>query len=139
MKKTLRILALAMVTVILTLALVSCGGPNADPDKAEDALKENDYKTTNDDTLGPAGLKLVGIDNVDCVVTGTAKIDGEYEHVTIWYFDEAEDADKAWDKAEEYADKEQDEDEEAKDSKWVVKKSGKMIYFGTENAIKAAK
>ena len=41
MKKTIKLIALAMAAVILCLALASCGGPNADPDKALAALKDN--------------------------------------------------------------------------------------------------
>ncbi len=137
MKNTLRLLALAMVTVILCLALASCGGPNADPDKALKALKDNDIAAIKDDTLTPAALALVGIKNVDCVVSGTGKIDDEVEHVTIIYFEEAEDANDAWEKTQEYAEDKKDKDVE--DSDWVCKKSGKMIYYGTKNGIKAAK
>ena len=53
------------------------------------------------------------------------------------YFEEAADANDSWDKIQEYADKNKDDD--AKDSEWVCKKSGKMIYFGTKNAVAAAK
>ncbi len=138
MKKSVRILALALVAVMLCLTLTSCGGPNADPDKALEGLKEGGIKiAAKDTTIIPAALKLAGIDGVDCVVSGTGKIDDEYAHLTIIYFEEAKDAKESWEKAQEYADKEKDD--EAKDSEWVVKKSGKMIYYGTKNAVSAAK
>ena len=41
MKNILKVAAIAMVTVMLCLTLASCGGPNADPDDALAALKEN--------------------------------------------------------------------------------------------------
>ncbi len=138
MKKTLRILAVAMVAVVLCLALVSCGGPNADPDAALDALKENDYKATKDDLIAPGVLKLLDIDDVDCVVSGSAEIDDEYETVTIIYFDNAEDAEAEWEDALDYAEDQQDLADIADDN-WVCKKSGNMIYFGTKNGVKAAK
>ncbi len=138
MKKTLRILALAMVTVILTLALVSCGGPNADPDKAVEALKKNGIVLAGKDTkLLPPTFEALGADGIDCVVSGTGKIDDEFATITIIYFDEAADAKDAMEKIEDYAEK--NKDDEAKDSEWVFKQSGKMIWFGTKAAIKAAK
>lgn len=137
MKKTLRILALTLVTVMLCLTLASCGGPNADPDKAVAALKENGVTWAVKDEYGvPAALKLAGVDGVDCVVTGTGKIDDKYAHVTVIYFDEAEDAKEAYEKVEKYAETYK---KDAEDSDWVFKKSGKTIYFGTKDAIKAAK
>lgn len=136
MKKALGILALAMATVVLCLALVSCGGPNADPDDALEALKKNGVNFAGKDTIIiPTALKLAGVDGIDSVVSGTGKIEDEYAHITIIYFDEKEDANDAWKKVEEYADKQKDK--EATD--WICKKSGKMIYYGTKNAIKAAK
>ena len=138
MKKTLRIVAIAMVAVMLCLSLASCGGPNADPDKALEALEDNGVKwAVKDDTIIPAGLAVLGIEGVDCVVTGTGKIDDEYAYITIIYFEEAEDAKNEWEDVQEYAEEEKDDD--AKDSEWVCKKSGKMIYFGTKNAVAAAK
>ena len=138
MKKTVRFVALAMVALMLCLALASCGGPNADPDKALASLKENGVNwAAKDDTILPITLKAIGIDGVDCVVSGTGKIEDEYAHITIIYFDETEDANEEWEDVQKYADKEKDD--EAEDSNWVCKKSGKMIYFGTKNAVAAAK
>ena len=136
MKKALRILALAMVSVMLCMTLVSCGGPNADPDKALEALKENGVTWAVKDDIGaPALLKVGGVNGVDCVVSGTGKIDGEFAHITIIYFDEADDAKDAFEKVEELANKDK---KDAEDSDWVFKKSGKMIYYGTKDAVKAA-
>ncbi len=137
MKKTLRILSVAMVTIMLALTLVSCGGPNADPDKALEALKENGVEWAGKETIIiPGLLKIAGVSGVDCVVSGTGEIDGEYEHITIVYFDESSDAKDAFEKVEDIA---EDYKGKAEDSDWVVKRSGKMIYWGTKDAIKAAK
>lgn len=137
MKKTIRLIAVAMVAVMLCLSLASCGGPNADPDKALEALKDNGITlAAKDTTIVPLALKLLGVDGIDCVVSGTGKIDDAYAHATVIYFDEAEDANDAWEKVEEYANKQKDD--EAGDD-WVCKKSGKMIYYGTKAGIKAAK
>ena len=139
MKKALRILSLAMVVIVMTLALVSCSlfGPNADPDKALEALKEEKgLVAAEDKVLIPLGLKVLGVDGIDTVISATGKIDDEYAHVTIVYFDEAEDAKEAWETVEKYAGDNKDKD--AGDD-WVCKQSGKMIYWGTKAAISAAK
>ena len=137
MKKTIRILALAMVTVMLCLTLASCGGPNADPDKAVEALKDNGINWAGKDTtIIPGLLKLAGVDDVDCVVSGTGKIDDKYAHITVIYFEDAKAATEAMENVEKYAN---DDKKEAEESDWVFKKSGKMIYYGTKDAVKAAK
>lgn len=137
MKKTLRIFAVAIVTIILALTLVSCGGPNADPDKALEALKENGVEwVVKDTTIIPGLLKIAGVSGVDTVLSGTDKIDGEYAHITVVYFKESDDAKEAFEKIEDLAD---DDKGDAEDSEWVFERSGKMIYWGTKNAVKAAK
>ena len=137
MKNTLRILAVAMVAVMLCLTLASCGGPNPDPDKALESLKENGVTFAGKDTLIiPTALKIAGVDGISSVVSGTGKIDDKYAHITIIYFEEAEDAKNAFEKVEDYANKNKGD---AEDSDWVFKKSGKMIYYGTKDAVKAAK
>ena len=138
MKNVLRFAAVAMVAIMLCLTLASCGGPNADPDDALAALKENGVTwAAKDNTVLPGVYKLLGVDNVECVVSGTGKIDGEYAHVTIIYFEEKDDANDAWEKIQkESEDDKKDADE---DAEWVCKKSGKMIYYGTKEAINAAK
>ena len=132
MKKSIRLLALAMLTVMLCLTLASCGGPNADPDKALENLKENGLPLS---VKVPNIVSGLGVDGVDCVVTGTGKIDDEYAHITIIYFEDSASAKDAWEDVQKFADDEKGND--AKD--WVCKKSGKMIYFGTKAAVKAAK
>jgi hypothetical protein len=76
----------------------------------------------------------LGVDGIDDVVTGSAVIDDKFEHVTIIYFDEVDDANDAWDEVKEYAEK---EDKKEEDSDWTINKFGKMIWYGTEAAIKA--
>ena len=138
MKNVLRFAAVAMVAIMLCLTLASCGGPNADPDDALAALKENGVTwAAKDNTVLPGVYKLLGVDDVECIVSGTGKIDGEYAHVTIIYFEEKDDANDAWEKIQkESEDDKKDADE---DAEWVCKKSGKMIYYGTKEAINAAK
>ena len=132
MKKSIvRILALSLVAVMMCVVLVSCGGPNSDPEKALDSLKENEYAAAEDKLLIPAALRLLGVKDIDTVITGTNK-DGE--HVTIIYFEDNAAANDAWEDVQEYFEETSDED-----SNWTIKKSGAMTYWGTSAGIKAAK
>ena len=134
MKKTIKLIALALVLTLSILTLASCIPPNFDPDKAIDALKDEDYKAAHDDTVLPLVFKLMGVDGIDDVVTGTKIVDDKLEHVTIIYFEDADAAKEAWEDVKEYAEK---EDKKEEDSDWTIAKFGKMIWYGTENAIKA--
>ena len=128
MKSTfLKVSALALVLVLLCVSLASCGAPASDPDKAVKALEKNGYTVAKlDSSLTLAAITLAGIKDVDCVVTG---VKGTDNAISIFYFDSAKKADDALEKIKAYAG----------DSKDSVKKSGKMVYFGTDDAIKAAK
>ena len=138
MKKSVRIFAFAMVAIMLCLAFASCGGPNADPEKALDALKKNGVEwAVKDDTVQPAIYRAAGINGVKTVVSGTGEIDGNLAHITILYFENSNYANEEWENIQKYADEKKKDGVE--DSEWVCKKSGKMIYFGTKNAIEAAK
>ena len=136
MKKVLSVVCLLALTVCCLFAFVSCGAPNSNPDEAKAALEKNGLNATKDTIAQPLVLKGLGVDDVDCVVSAIGKIDDKYAYVYIVYFEEADDAEEAWDNVKEYAEKQKGE---AEDSEWVCDKSGKMIYFGTKNAIKAAK
>ena len=140
MKKFVRILCLALVSVLLCTAFVSCGAPKKDPLKADAALEKEGYTTLKLATdIELLVLKGTGIDDVSCLVTGTKIVekDGEkkIEHVTIFYFEEVEDAKEAMLKVDSYADKDENKDE----SDWISpKRSGNIIYYGTKNGVKAA-
>ena len=137
MKTTLRFTALLAIIAIICATFVSCGAPDSDPSKAVKKLKENNVNWAFVDDYGlPLSLKLFGVEGVDTTVTGTGKIDDKYAHITIVYFHEAKDAKTAYEKVEKYSQKNKGE---ADDSEWIVKRSGKMVYFGTKEAIKAAK
>jgi hypothetical protein len=135
MKNALKIVALALVLVTMVAALASCGGPAKDPADAEKALKDNGYTVVKSDNLATAALALAGVKDVESVVSGSATIDDKFETVTIFYFEDKDAANEAWEDAQKYADEKKDD----KSEDWVVKKSGAMIYFGTPNAVKAAK
>ncbi len=136
MKKSIvKILTLALVAVMMCAVLVSCAAPASNPDDAEKALKDNGYTVVRIDNsgIGAIGLAVftaVGIEDIETVITGT---DGD-EAITIFYFEDAEAANEQWEDVQEWSADEKDED-----SDWVLKKSGKMIYAGTKEAVKAAK
>ena len=138
MKKSVKVLAFVLTFVVLALALTACA-PNSNPDKAVSALKKKEYTAAQDTLVVPAAVKLLTGKNVTSFVSGTKTVenkDGEKktETVGIVYFESKADANDAWEKMQDYA-KDQNKD---KDTDWQVKKSGKMIYWGTKAAINAA-
>ena len=133
MKKTIKLIALALVLTLSVLTLASCIPPNMDPDKAIDALKEDGYRAVHDDTVLPLAFKLMGVDGIDDIVTATKVVDDKLEHVTIIYFEDADAAKAAWEDVKEYA----EENKNDEDSDWTIAKFNNMIWYGTEAAIKA--
>jgi hypothetical protein len=134
MKKSIRIIALALVAVMMCVTLVACA-PAKDPADAKAALEDAGYVVTKLDNEGLgklafAAFELAGIEGAKNVVSATK--DGE--HITIFYFEDNAAANAEWEDVQEYATGEKDEE-----SDWVCKKSGNMIYFGTSAAVKAAK
>ena len=140
MKKFVKILSLSLVAVMLLATLASCA-PASDPDKAVEALKAEGYTALRDTDGIPTIFKLAGY-SLDVVVTGTKTTkdkDGKktVESVTIFYFANKEDAEKAYEKVK---DEEKDSKKDSEESNWVsATKSGKMVYFGTKQAIKDAR
>ena len=137
MKTFVRALSLTLVAVMLCAVLASCGGPAKDPADAVAALKENGYVAAEDKVAIPTALKLLGVNGVKSVVSGSATVEEKFQTVTIVYFDDKDAAKTAMEKLEKYASDEKDD--KVEESDWVVKQSGAMIYFGTKAAVKAAK
>lgn len=134
MKKMVKIIALAMVAVMLMLTLASCGAkPSSDPAKAKEKLEKEGYKVAlveNEDVL-----KLSGLDGLVASLTamkGDSKEDAQ--GVSIYYFKDADSAKKA----------EENEfikaaiEEAKKEDDASTGRSGKMIWIGTKEAVKAA-
>lgn len=143
MKKFVRILALCLATLMLTVSFVACGAPAKDPDKAIKALEEEGYSAAKDANIVPGIFKIAGY-SLDAVVSASKLVtdkDGNksLEHVTIYYFADKENAKKAMAEVEKYA-QDDKEAEETADSNWIApKQSGSIIYYGTKAAVKAAK
>ena len=131
MKKFTKILALTLVLIMSVAMFASCAAPNKDPEKAKEALEDNDYTVQMID--GDLAGKLM--DGLEAYV---AAFDDDENAVFIYYFKDKDAANDAWDEIEEEI-KELEEEAKEEDVEIVSKKSGKMIYFGTKDAVKAAK
>lgn len=145
MKKQLTIIvALIAVVVVSALVLTACA-PNSDPVKAESALKSNGYDAVR--TTGyVSGIvsAIAGVENnIDGTVTGTKTVEdkdgnSKTEYVFIIYYKTADAAKAAWEDMKDDSDKEKKE-QKADDSDWESGRSGKLIYWGTKAAVKAAR
>ena len=124
MKKFSSVISLVLVAAMLCVSLVSCGGPAKDPADAKAALEENGYLVVKVDTA------ILLPDDVEATVLGTT----DENYILITYYETSDAAEAAWEKAQEDAKELEDEYENI-----VCKKSGKMIYIGTEQAVKDAK
>jgi hypothetical protein len=126
-KSIIKVLSFALVAVMMCAVLVSCGGPNKDPKKAEEALKEAgyevDYYEVND-----GGIKVV-----------IAAVKGE-DSIQITYCEDKDTATKAYEQTKEAYDKlKADAEAAGEEFDYVVKQSGTMVYSGTNQAVKDAK
>ena len=131
MKKIISSVLVCVLLIGTMLVLASCGGPNSDPKKAEAALKDAGYVVVLNDGSALGGLGGLALpDGVEATIFATK--DGEY--LAISYYEDADALKDAWDEAKEEAEKLEDKYEGI-----VCKKSGKMIYIGTADAVKAAK
>ena len=127
MKKSIvKVLSFALVAVMVCAILVSCGGPNKDPKKAEAALKEAGYTVSLVEFEEPTD---------DGMVATLTAYKGLTDMVTIVYYETKADAKAAFADAE----KEAEAMKELLGDEFVLKQSGKMVYMGTKTAIKAAK
>lgn len=121
MKKIISGVLLFAILAISALALVSCGAPNKDPEKAAQALKDEGYTVSNMTKDG------VG------VITAT-KLNDTKKSITIIYC-----SDDDFDDEYEYLKKKWDDKKDNDDyADYEFGKSGKMVYLGHKDAIKAA-
>ena len=120
-KKILSVVAVIALAAILAVALVAC--IPSDPDKAAANLKEEGYVSI------PLGASL---GNVDDMVFATKGDEG----IIILYFKESADAKEFYESDEAKSLKEEFFDE---NESLVFKRQGKIVYIGTEAAVKAAR
>ena len=135
MKKFAKIMAVALVAVMALAALVACG-PASDPKKAAKALEDKKYVVSAVIGADSSAKQLVldgmakgvGLEAGDIIATVTAT-NGD-EGISITYFKNASAAKTFWDK---------NKDSIEKKDGWVTKRSGSIIYTGTEQAVKDAR
>ncbi|MBO4540050.1 MAG: hypothetical protein J5781_07200 [Clostridia bacterium] len=147
MKKRIMIITSVVALALVCALLFAACAPAADPDTAKKNLKDDGYSATvydGDSLIVGGALSLFGINNVNKVLIGSKYADDSFEFLTVLYFDSSKDANEAVDKVKEYAkDKEKQEEKGQKKDEgsveWVFGKSGKMIWFGTKAAVKAAR
>ena len=130
-------LIVAIVTLVAVCAMVLCAcAPAGTADKAVAALDKHGYSASVDKNIIPAALKLLGVDGIEAVVVGAKSTDDSDEAVTIVYFYKADQAKASYNTIKSYA---EGKDKNSKDSDWEFAQSGKMIWYGTKAAIKAAR
>lgn len=139
MKKAIRIFSLILAAVLLSLTLASCGAPNSDPDKAKAALEKNGYSVTKTNGYVSGIISAFrGEDNVidASLIASKTETDKDgnsrTESIMILYYKTEKAAKEAW---SDIKDNNSNED----NADWVIARSGKMIYSGTKNAVKAAR
>lgn len=125
MKKVLKLTLVVAVVAVMCVALVAC--IPSDYSKAVSNLKDEGYVTATDTVVIPTALKLAGVEGIETVITGTNGSDA----ITLIYFESSSAAKSAYDAVKEYFTN--------KDGETAVNRSGKVIYCGTDAAVKAAK
>ncbi len=130
MKKTLSIVALIALVAVLAVALVAC--IPSDPDKAVENLEAEGYEV---EKLDSDLLLTFAPDGCVAVVSAVKGITDLDDNITIYYFEDTDSAKAFYEEAKEAWDKLDDEDKEGIE----FKQSGKIVYSGTEAAVKAAK
>ena len=125
MKKILSAILACVLVLGCVFALASCGGPNKDPEAAKKALEDAGYTVR----LATEGL---GAD-LEAYLSAS-KVDGEnYERITIAYCANSSVASEQYDAAKESLEAAGDEAEG-----YTAGRSGKVVWMGTDAAIKAA-
>jgi len=131
MKRIISAVLVCILMVGCVFALASCGGPNKDPKKAAKALEDAEYTVNLVDGEAAKTLKC------EAMISAYNK-DGET--ITIMYYLEAADAKEAYNEAKDALKELEEAAKEADEEfNYEVGKSGKMVWMGTKDAIKAAK
>lgn len=121
-----------LVVVFAAFMLVGCAPKDAAA--AKEKLEKKDYAVAVDGTIIPTALRLVGVSDIETVLTATKTVEDKdgnrtVESVTAIKFADAKAAKAALEKVKEYAEKNGSESE--------VKKTGAWLYYGTKAGAKA--
>ncbi len=144
MKKLLKITALLLALLMAFSVFIACDDddddkkdrtvtPASDPAEAKSNLEDADYEVVLIDTENY--LTMMDVDGLTAFISAYNEDD---EGIMIYYFEDKDAANAAWDDIKQTAEEMAEELEEG-DPKITWKKSGKMIWIGTKKAIKAAK
>lgn len=149
MKKLIKITALSLVLLTLVAAFASCG-ISKDPYKAKAELEENNYWVDLYEGIDATwwatvyGVAAEGLDAVICAYPEIDEIDqvvtdefASIDVVYIFYFKDKAAAKDAYDAIEAFMNDYRLKNTTADTFK--IKRSGAKIWFGTKDAIKAAK
>ena len=147
MKRILSLVIACTLVIGCTFALASCFGaaPNEDPQAAVDALKAEGYTVQSDidDEADSKGM----IAEIEAMKTDLANItsaedlkDAEIEAISIYYFDTEDNAKAAYEELEAEFDDMLASSKQyyGDDFEAEIGISGKVVWMGTANAIKAA-
>jgi predicted small lipoprotein YifL len=125
-----RIISSILVCILLlgcAFALASCGGPAEKPEDAKAALEEEGYTVVmSEDGAKYAGLKATVFAYKNDLLEKTN------DHVEIYYFNDADAANKAWETVSALY------EEEAKKLGLEYGIEGSIIYKGTPDAVDCA-
>ena len=151
MKKWLKIIALSLALIMSVMAFAACDNgkddddekketavPNSDPDKAEEALEDADYEVyTMDSADELAFLEETFGEGIEAYISATKVGEDEEleDAIVIIYYEDEDAAADAYDTVEEFMEMELEE----VDLTVTMDTDGNMIWYGTKDAIKAAK
>lgn len=124
MKKFLKSLVAVMLVCLMAVSFTSCGVPQ-NPEKAKANLEKNGYSVIvgSPDDLGLDGTK---VETILIATKGLLSADS----VTIIYYKDAAAAKERYNEMKE-------ENKDNEDSNFDFGRSGKAVYYGHKNAIKA--
>ena len=121
MKKAIKGLAVTATTFAAVATLAACVPGTAD--KAKTKLEKAGYKVEIADSESLSFMaSMLGVNDLESVME--ASKDSEY--VMVYYFSTTDSAKKFYD----------DVKKEAEDADDIIKRSGKVVYGGTETAVK---
>ncbi len=142
MKNVLKKISLIMAVLFCFTAFLSCSPkPNSNPTQVEVSLRSNGYSASSTTETTPLeGFEILyEIDYLDGFATGS-KHEGDkiVEVIFVFYFRDETAAKKGFIDLEKYSGYALDVLDNT-EAEWVFEQTDNMVYYGTMNAIKAAK
>lgn len=143
MKKFSKVMAV-MLVVIMSIALLASCGPNSNPEKAEESMKDNGYSTTNLSGALSTGsvavmLGLKGEDVTNIVFGVKTDDEGNTQGMLAIYCKDAATAKSVVSTAQEKIQQIEDKLQIKFEGESNVMRSGAVLYTGTDQGIKDAR